>query len=737
MKIIKWRNNLIIYLVVILLVNLLLLRFPLTNVFGFEFAIINSFLLVLLSGFYTVYFFRSYFISNKTTFLKELFKSLTVFLLIPPVISITNSFFTGFCSFYDGVLFYLFITSPAVIIGAAIGLTANIYFKRFQAVAVIIIYLFILSIVAFEVYFNPQVYFYNPILTYFPGTIYDEAIAVNLKLIVYRLLNLVYFSFIVITARNTLKNNILKRKLRFTIYLLVFPGIFYLFSPQLGYSTTFKSLADDLGRTVISKHFVTHYDKRIKKEEIKQLTLREEFYYQQLVKYFKVEPESKINSFIFYDNDQKKKFFGSKNADVAKPWLNQLYISIDNAEQTLKHEIAHCFSARFGAGLFKLAAGFNPVLIEGIAVAADGFYDENTNHFMAALAYKNDYRVDLESLLSKFSFYNQPSSISYIYAGSFVEFLIAKYGIEKFKQYYLNGEIKETYGIGLKLLVDEYYGFLQTGIPAKNKDMANYYFGRKSLFQKLCPRTISNKLNKAWEHFENNNFVGARSIFQNVLQKSDNYSAIIGLTKCYEKLNKKDKAIELLKNYSGKFAGTSYFYNIELYLADLSAKNYDYHYADSLYKKVLTQFPNRRLFTLSSLRLQLLENDSLLIKYLNGNDFSKYLILERFNKNSFKYSSFPSWIYLAKLLNIEYDLFVKNINKRIVVDDYISSYSAFKLSGYMFNNYHFKNALKMAALSLRYNKDRNFKQVLINQFEFLKWVNDNHKNIFNHLEWTN
>ena len=52
---------------------------------------------------------------------------------------------------------------------------------------------------------------------------------------------------------------------------------------------------------------------------------------------------------------------------------------------TLKHEIAHCFTASFGTGIFKLASGFNPALIEGVAEAADGFYDENSIHYLASL----------------------------------------------------------------------------------------------------------------------------------------------------------------------------------------------------------------------------------------------------------------------------------------------------------------------------------------------------------------
>ena len=50
------RNYLSFYLLILLLVNLALLKLPLTNVFGYEFSVINSLLIIILSGIYTIYY---------------------------------------------------------------------------------------------------------------------------------------------------------------------------------------------------------------------------------------------------------------------------------------------------------------------------------------------------------------------------------------------------------------------------------------------------------------------------------------------------------------------------------------------------------------------------------------------------------------------------------------------------------------------------------------------------------
>ena len=65
-------------------------------------------------------------------------------------------------------------------------------------------------------------------------------------------------------------------------------------------------------------------------------------------------------------------------------------------------------------------------LIEGVAEACDGFYDEMNIHFLASIAYKNNFKTNISNLFSGFSFFGNVSGLSYIYSGSFVKFLISQ-----------------------------------------------------------------------------------------------------------------------------------------------------------------------------------------------------------------------------------------------------------------------------------------------------------------------
>ncbi len=726
------RNYLSFYLLILLLVNLALLKLPLTNVFGYEFSVINSLLIVLLSGIYTIYFSDINFGKKNINFIPELLKSLILFLLIPFSVSVVNSAIYGFCSFTDGLLFYIVITCPSIIIGISLGLISVLIVNRFRVVLLFMLCFGILMIIAYEIYFNPQVYVFNPFIGFFPGTIYDEGISVSGKLILYRFLNLLFFGWI-ISAILRLKRNKKKRLIFFIVKVLFIPVAFFLLSPYLGFSTTFRSLTNTLSKSVITEHFVIHFDKRIDTQKIKMLTLNHEYYYQELEKYFEVKLDEKIHSFIFYDNDQKKELFGSRNADVAKPWLNQIYISIGNWEHTLKHELAHCFSAKFGTGFLKLASGLNPMLIEGIAEAADGNYDDNSLHFMAAMAYNSGYDVDMKNLLSKFGFFSKASSISYIYAGSFTQYLIDNYGISKFKEYYLTGEFPKSYGLNLNNTLKEYYSFLTNSKYSYDEHQAHYYYGRRSLFQKICPRAISEQLNDGWEQLNEYDFSGAQLSFASILSKTTNYAALMGLIRTYEKQDSLSEAVNLLKSKIEFYESTSYYYNLELTLADLFAKSDNFKSADSLYKVLIKQKPNRKLNYIANTRRELVKKD-LIKKYLKGSNYDKYYILQKLKGKSIKNWSIPIMIYLSKLLDEGYAVFLEKLDKKFRVNNYSSSYAAFLISKYMLANNDFINAKKMAGFSLRYKSDKNFSVILKEQFSKTRWFLSNGDSLLNKIE---
>lgn len=721
MKSIKENLFLLVILLIIILINILLLQFPLTKVFGYEFSAINAVLLAFLSAIYSVSHFKKYLGEEEKPKPFTLFRVYLVFLIIPILISVGNSFVAGFCSFYDGIIFYLVLTAPSVIVGGAISLIAINTTKRFHIFVVSLIFLGILSITFFELYYNPQIYFFNPIYGYFPGTIYDEGLSISTKLFFYRCINIIFFGTVFLVLRTRIQEKKTTNK-KIVLIALLCSGLFFYFSSYFGFSTTYNKLNTELPLTIETENFIIHADRTIQYEDLKLIALYQEYYLQDLEKYFEVLQKEKIHAYIFKDNAQKKVLFGSGNADVAKPWLNNIYISMASWEHTLKHEIAHCVSANFGTGLFKVAAGFNPALIEGIAEAADNSYDDNEINFLAALAYNNDYKVDIFSMFTSLSFFSSTSSLGYIYSGSFIRYLAENYSISKVKQYYATNDFENTYGIQLNNMLNNYYTFLEGFDVAGTSDKAHYYFGRKAIFSKVCPRYISDRLDRAWKMFNEKNFEGARITFKEILGKTNNYSSLFGLVLCLENSDSLNSAIKLISDKISSFKNTSYKYNLMLKLADLKAKNGDIEEAKKLYSDLLKENPNKRLKYIANVRIKLSDVPKKLNKYLIGSNFDKYSILQDLNKQQYFYDSFPSLIKLSESLNENYELFLKHFEKKIIIDDFSSSYATYLLSNYMIKNFDFLLARKMAGLSMRFSKDASHLNILKENYKKSDWL---------------
>lgn len=649
------------------------------------------------------------------------------FLLIPFFISLVSLLRTITCPLVDGILFYIFLTLPAPIIGIGLGVLSFSFSKRFSLLLFLLSLVVVSFIPVFEIYCNPQIYFYNPIIGFFPGTIYDEAIDVDLKLIIYRMLNVLYFGSVVFFVFRTLGSSS-KHLLRITwLVLLLLPIAFIILSPHFGYSITMFRVKDELNKSITSEHYEIHYSSALNDSLIKVIALHHEFYYSELEKYFKEKPREKIISLIFSSREQKKRLFGSANADVAKPWIPEIYITAESYDKTLKHEIAHCFAGVFGSNIFKVADYFNPSLIEGIAMAADPAYDDVDLDYVAALAFTHGFKINVSALFKSFNFFVHPSSLGYIVAGSFIKFLNDKYGIDPFKKLYTDMDFPKHYGQELPELVNEFETHLSNRFmpPPETNDRAKYYYGRKSIFYKVCPRYLAKRLNEAWRLYYQKNITEAKIIFEELLSNNDTYSPLIGLTFCLKELKQNQQAIDLLKANIKKFENTAYYYEIEFLLADLLAGNYQIAEADSLYKVILVQNPNRVLLSLSTLRTELINADSIIIDYLGSGDEEKYKILKQINSSQNNYAVFPYLASLSKAGDEDYEDFLKNFSNPFEVNSYLSSYAAYKMSTYMCEKMDFERGRKMAALSIRYSGDFSFNSVLQSNFSKLDWLYKN------------
>jgi len=701
--------------------NLFLLSLPITRYFSYEFCLLNGVLFSFILSIISIFVLRKNDEKNLLSMSKIIFQIILIFLSIPLVFSLGNLFYDNQCVWFDGIKYYLVFTVPSAVVGVCIGVIAYYFSQKFAIIIAIIIWVIILLIPLTELYFNPQVYFYNPVITFFPGTIYDEDISIDLKLILYRLLNILFFVGISVYLWKRLGASN-KRKIFNAVSIIVITTCFYFLSPYLGYSSNVSSIRNELTKTISTKHFEIYYSVNFDKNEIQYLVGLHELYYKELKNFFNTEPKQKIISFIFSDGNQKRKLFGAENADVAKPWLYQIYLSSQSYEQNLKHELAHIFSAEFGKYFLKVAANLNTGLIEGLAVAASFDYDDISPHFLAKTAYENNYRINMTNLFSTFGFFSANSSLGYVYSGSFIKYLVDNYGVEKVKKLYSSGNFKNVFNSDIKQLEKQYYDFLTKLDYTTNPATAEYYFGRKAFINKICPHFFANLLNKIYLLIAEKKYKDALKIIENIEEKTDNFQVIYSKIICLEKLKEYEKVIDLSGKYINKFERTPYEWFLKLKFADINYINGNFNSARNIYSKILHDNFNIRFTLATNLRLSL---DSLVVNlsdYLSGDDCTKYNFLSK-EKNITTASKLLTIINLEEKLGIKNSILFDAIPNKFIVNNLISFYTALEITRYALKKMRLDLADKYIKLAGNFSEKNEFELKYNNILAQVCWFN--------------
>ena len=711
-----------ILILILFLINLLLTTLPLTNTLSYESSVINGIVLFIFGGILIISQQRKYFVTDIYELLNKNRNFFILSIAVTIIIGWISSRVNSRCPINDGLLFYLIITVPSLLFGGIVGNFSVALSRRFAFIIFVLIFIVTLCSPILEFFCNPQIYFYNPIFGFFPGTVYDEDLSVDRILVAYRIFNLAFFLFL-FYASGKLVGKKLYQKILFIFLMLIIIIGFEILKPTLLFTTNKTRLERNLHSTIITQNFQIHFpDSLNRKNEILFAALLHQYYLEKVHSDLNLSTKQKIDSYLFSNKDQKRKLLGSGNADIAKPWLNQIYLNYSNYKVTLKHELVHAVAAEFGVTPFKVGKDFNPAMIEGFAMSIENNYDGFPVHFMAKLAFDGGYKSSIENLFTGLNFFGHASSISYIYAGSFIKYLEDKYGIEKVKKLYGTDDYINLFGEDLKRLSLDYEKFLKDYQIKFNKNQAQLYFGGITIFKKFCPRIAASDVKKAWEKFEDKNYSAALSLFKNVYDYSNSYQSFIGILTCYLKQKEYTVAEKLLDGQIKYFRSSPYFYNLELILADLLIRIDKPNQAEVYYDSLLAQKPHIEYTNEVLIRKTILAQglDSLKT-YFDKNEGQKYQKLLIMNSEKIKYFSIPLILKLAEIIKKNPDELINKMLNEKDSDYYEASYAKLTVSKYLLSQFDYDKAQYFAVRSINNNRDENYNYEFIENLRMVNW----------------
>lgn len=346
---------------------------------------------------------------------------------------------------------------------------------------------------------HPQFYTYNHVFGGVLGPIYDEQLAVRPGLFAFRGLTLLWalaaglFGY---WARGHGRGETLLLCLGLIIATYGWAG-------PLGINTTPEQLRQRLDGHVRTEHVDVYYDaSQHERRAIEALADDHEAYYEHLRTQLDLAsgagPE-RIQSYLYPHPDVKAALTGARTTSVAPVWLDdpQVHLLASRAEESLGHELAHVFSRAYG--LPGLRASWSPGLVEGWAVALEPPDPSPSAHDLVRVAATTDTTAALSvtadalaARLTPWGFWTGRGAVSYATMGSFVRYLLDRYGAGPLKRVYALGHFEAVYGRSLERLVAGWKRVLERkALVSRNAhEVVTQQFTRPSLFETDCPHYV-------------------------------------------------------------------------------------------------------------------------------------------------------------------------------------------------------------------------------------------------------
>lgn len=409
---------------------------------------------------------------------------------LPAVVLLLVTLIRG-CFSADGLLYWLFNPSLSVLFGYAIGRYFRVNgFKKPLRWANLVLVIVAVGIFLFEFFTLPQLYFFNHVWGHWPGPIYDEEVQFTTSVVVFRFITLCWVGVF------WLMPHFKDRKQAQYLIFLFFGGLVlsYLRLSESGIISPNEYIETRLGGQLQTEYADVYYaSDRIAEYDINRIAALNDFHISELRDTLKIDSEDRVSAYIYAHGWQKKRLTGAKFTSYVPVWTSrhQYHINRQAVDGSLRHELVHVLGKDFGNRL--LNASWSIGLVEGLAVALSPAEQREATVDQMVKANEAWLEPDeLEKLFSVTGFYRQAGPMSYTIAGSFVQYLLQNYPVEKFKEAYRRSSISAGYETPLDSLQAGWKQHLQTiELDQQERRAGLQAFAVPSIFDQDCPRQVT------------------------------------------------------------------------------------------------------------------------------------------------------------------------------------------------------------------------------------------------------
>jgi tetratricopeptide (TPR) repeat protein len=406
----------------------------------------------------------------------------------------------GPCRALAAAGFYPLLALPSAALAASVGVAAG-FAARGRALPAALLYaaavaLSLLATLA-AAWRGPAAFASDLFLGYWPGPLYDEALAVDARLVLGRLEALALAGAVAAAAEALVRRAGRRPALVPALALLAAAGALGAAGGALGamgLAGDRETLARTLGGRRSGPACTVVYPGEKPPPAAAALLAECEFQAADVARALGLPRSPPLTVYVHRSAAEKRRLVGAAGTDFAKPWLGEIHVlDAVPADPALRHEIVHAVGAAIAGGPLGVPARAGVMvsagLVEGLAVALDLPRGAWTVHEWSRALRDQGRLPDVAGILGPAGFFRAAPARAYTAAGSFLRWLLDTRGPGPVAELYRTGDFEASLGAPAATLAAEWSRFLDgVAVPPALATAAAERFARPSLFERRCAR---------------------------------------------------------------------------------------------------------------------------------------------------------------------------------------------------------------------------------------------------------
>ncbi len=414
----------------------------------------------------------------------------------------------GPCRALDGAAFFPVLALPSAWLSAALSAAAAFGGTRARvAWACGLALLVSVGSTLREAWRGPAAFALDHLLGVWPGPLYDEALRIDARVLLFRGETLALALLVAAAAEWVAR----RQAGRPSGGALLAAGIAV--AAVLGARVTLRLMVLDGDRDAIAAALGGRrdgpacslvYPAEWKEPAIAALAADCEFHAADVAAALGLPAPPRVTVFIHRSDEEKRRHVGAGATSFTKPWLREIHLTQAGwPHPVLRHELVHAVAAALDPGPLGVPARAGVLvsagLVEGLAVALEVPRGSWTVHEWSAALGDLGLATDVAGQLGPAGFWTTAPARAYTAAGSFIAFLLDHHGSAAVARLYRTGDFVAAFGRPLEPLVAGWRAFLAAlPRPPGLAAAARARFARPALFAVPCAREVAALEQRAW-----------------------------------------------------------------------------------------------------------------------------------------------------------------------------------------------------------------------------------------------